>query len=58
MMGGGTMEVDFTFDSSYTIQSQNIHAPPKFNSEFSPEKLPKPNRKGSSSNHYFSGASC
>ena len=32
--------------------------PPKFNSEFSPEKLPKPNRKGLSSNHHFSGASC
>ena len=29
--------------------------PPKFNSEFTPEKLPKPNRKGSSSNHHFSG---
>ena len=28
---------------------------PKFDSEFIPEKLPKPNRKGSSSNHYFSG---
>ena len=32
--------------------------PPKFNSEFTPEKLPKPNRKGASSNHHFSGASC
>ena len=31
MMGGGTMEVDFTFDSSYIIQSQSIHTPPKFN---------------------------
>ena len=31
---------------------------PKFNSEFTPEKLPKPNRKGSSSKHHFSGASC
>ncbi len=30
--------------------------PPKFNSEFTPEKLPKSNRKGSSSNHYFSGS--
>ena len=30
----------------------------KFNSEFSPEKLPKPKKKGSSSNHHFSGASC
>ena len=29
---------------------------PKFNSELSPEKLPKPNRKGSSSKHHFSGA--
>ena len=27
--------------------------PPKFNSEFAPEKLPKPNRKGLSSNHPF-----
>ena len=27
---------------------------PKFN--IAPEKLPKPNRKGSSSNHHFSGA--
>ena len=26
---------------------------PKFNSEFTPEKLTKPNRKGSSSNQYF-----
>ena len=25
-----------------------------FNSEFSPEKLHKPNRQGSSSNHHFS----
>ena len=25
----------------------------KFNSEFSPQKLPKPNRKGSSSKHQF-----
>ena len=24
--------------------------------QFAPEKLPKPNRKGSSSNHHFSGA--
>ena len=32
--------------------------PWKFNSEFSPEKLPGPKRKGSSSNHHFSGASC
>ncbi len=31
---------------------------PKFNSEFSPEKLPTPNRKGSSSKHRFTGASC
>ncbi len=29
---------------------------PKFNSEFSPEKLPKPNRKKTSSKHNFSGA--
>ncbi len=26
------------------------------NSEFTPEKLPGPNRKGLSSNHHFSGA--
>ncbi len=33
--------------------------PWKFNSEFSPENFVKgPNRKGSSSNHQFSGASC
>ena len=28
---------------------------PKFNSEFTPEKLPGPKRKGLSSNHHFSG---
>ena len=30
--------------------------PWKFNSEFSPENIPGPKRKGSSSNHHFSGA--
>ena len=34
----------------------NINTLPKLNSEFTPEKLPKPKRKGSSSNHHFSGA--
>ena len=31
---------------------------PKFNSEFTPANVPGPKRKGSSSNHHFSGASC
>ncbi len=37
----------------------SAYQPPKFNSEFTPEKVTSfPNRRGSSSNHHFSGASC
>ena len=38
-----------------TLFSYSMY-PPEVN--IAPEKLPKPNRKGSSSNHHFSGASC
>ena len=40
-------------EKSLGLEESKIVPPPKFNSEFSPEKLPGPNRKGSSSNHLF-----
>ena len=33
-----------------------IHTPWKFNSEFTPENIPGPKRRGSSSNHHFAGS--
>ena len=38
------------------LVSHPRNTPLKFNSEFTPEKLPGPNGKGLSSNHHFSGA--